>query len=90
MKLLETLNDKFLGACVTVREAAHDFKHNQKGVTAVEYAIVIAGVAAVVSVIFGKQDGTVANLLKNIFSSVESSVLDNVNSAASGGGTPTP
>lgn len=76
--LLNTLNNKFLGAYITVSEAVNGFKHDQKGVTAVEYAIVIAGVAAVVSVIFAKDDGTVAKLLNKIFSTVQTSVLTNV------------
>ncbi|MBA7848253.1 Flp family type IVb pilin [Klebsiella sp. RHBSTW-00484] len=51
----------------------HFFKDDERGVTAVEYAIVLAGVAAVVAVIFG-QDGTVQTMLEGIFSSVESKV----------------
>ena len=49
------------------------FKDDERGVTAVEYAIVLAGVAAVVAVIFG-QDGTVQKMLEGIFSNVESKV----------------
>ncbi|VUS64994.1 Flp family type IVb pilin [Klebsiella spallanzanii] len=49
------------------------FFKDEQGVTAVEYAIVLAGVAAVVAVIFG-QDGTVQQMLEGIFSSVESRV----------------
>lgn len=51
----------------------HFFKEDERGVTAVEYAIVLAGVAAVVAVIFG-QNGTVQTMLEGIFSSVESKV----------------
>lgn len=39
-------------------ERVHNYFKDERGVTAVEYAIVLAGVAAVVAVIFGK-DGTV-------------------------------
>lgn len=78
MMLIDTLNNKILSAYVTVSESVHDFKRDQKGVTAVEYAIVIAGVAAVVSVIFAKDTGTVAKLLTKIFSTVQTSVISNV------------
>lgn len=78
MALFDTLNNKSIAAYVSVAEAVRNFKRDQNGVTAVEYAIVIAGVAAVVSVIFAKDTGTVAKLLKTIFSTVESSVISNI------------
>lgn len=52
-----------------------------RGVTAVEYAIVLAGVAAVVAVIFGK-NGTVQTLLESIFKTVSQQVLDSITSNA--------
>ncbi len=79
MALFDTLHNKSIAAYVSVTESVRNFKRDQDGVTAVEYAIVIAGVAAVVSVIFAKDDGTVAILLKTIFSTVQSSVLSNLN-----------
>ena len=54
-----------------------DFFKNEDGVTAVEYAIVLAGVAAVVAVIFGR-DGTVQHLLTNIFSAVSTQVMSSM------------
>ena len=51
--MLNRVYDKYLAAYTCVAGCIHDFKRNEKGVTAVEYAIVIAGVAAVVSVVFG-------------------------------------
>ncbi|WP_318388437.1 Flp family type IVb pilin [Enterobacter sp.] len=54
-------------------ERARNFLKDERGVTAVEYAIVLAGVAAVVAVIFGR-NGTVENMIKNIFSTVSAQV----------------
>ncbi|SFQ95136.1 MULTISPECIES: Flp family type IVb pilin [unclassified Enterobacter] len=54
-------------------ERARDFLKDERGVTAVEYAIVLAGVAAVVAVIFGR-NGTVENMIKGIFSTVSAQV----------------
>lgn len=45
---------------------AKKFARNQEGVTAIEYAIVAAGVAAVVMVIFAS-NGPVASMLNNTF-----------------------
>lgn len=84
MMLLNTLNNSILTTYTSFCESVKEFCCNKKGVTAVEYAIVIAGVAAVVSVIFAKDDGTVANLLNNIFSTVEDSVISNVSGGSSG------
>ncbi|HAT1675573.1 TPA: Flp family type IVb pilin, partial [Raoultella planticola] len=60
-------------AYTCVAGCIHDFKRNEKGVTAVEYAIVIAGVAAVVAVIFG-ENGTVDTLLNKIFGDIQTKV----------------
>ncbi|HFW3764560.1 TPA: Flp family type IVb pilin, partial [Salmonella enterica subsp. enterica serovar Reading] len=64
--LLKALNEKTTAMYVNVTEAIRGFKRDEKGVTAVEYAIVIAGVAAVVAVIFG-ENGAVQNMLTEIF-----------------------
>ncbi|NEN35108.1 Flp family type IVb pilin, partial [Escherichia coli] len=63
------------------------FKNNEKGVTAVEYAIVIAGVAAVVAVVFGS-GGTVEHMLTDIFDSIKTKV--DTSMQLGGGGTPAP
>lgn len=60
-------------------ERVHNYFKDERGVTAVEYAIVLAGVAAVVAVIFGK-GGTVENLLKSIFSTVSEQVMSSITS----------
>lgn len=85
MVFTNVVNNISVNAWVRVTEAARNFKSNEKGVTAVEYAIVIAGVAGIVAVIFGR-DGTVSNMLTNIFSSIESNVTNNLPTA----NTPTP
>lgn len=54
-------------------EVMHNFKNDQRGVTAVEYAIVAAGVAAVVTVIFG-ENGPVRDMLTTIFTKIKTTV----------------
>lgn len=71
--MLNRVYDKYLAAYTCVAGCIHDFKRNEKGVTAVEYAIVIAGVAAVVAVIFG-ESGTVDTLLNKIFGDIQTKV----------------
>lgn len=73
------MNDFLTKVYVTGFVAVRDFLSDQKGVTAVEYAIVLAGVAAVVAVIFGK-DGTVQHMLEGIFSNVEKQVSASMSS----------
>ncbi|MGL9722052.1 Flp family type IVb pilin [Symbiopectobacterium sp.] len=51
--LASYVQGKSIVSYVYFTEAMHNFKNDQRGVTAVEYAIVAAGVAAVVAVIFG-------------------------------------
>lgn len=58
-------------------EAVRRFKMDERGVTAVEYAIVLAGVAGVVAIIFGK-DGTVSTMLKGIFTTIQTNVTSNL------------
>lgn len=60
-------------------ERVYNYFKDERGVTAVEYAIVLAGVAAVVAVIFGR-GGTVENLLKSIFSTVSEQVMSSITS----------
>lgn len=60
-------------------ERVHNYFKDERGVTAVENAIVLAGVAAVVAVIFGR-GGTVENLLKSIFSTVSEQVMSSITS----------
>lgn len=71
--MLNRVYDKYLAVYTCVAGCIHDFKRNEKGVTAVEYAIVIAGVAAVVAVIFG-ENGTVDTLLNKIFGDIQTKV----------------
>lgn len=74
------MNDLVLKAYVKTTmgvEKVRGFLKSEQGVTAVEYAIVLAGVAAVVAVIFGK-NGTVQNLLESIFSSVSAQVQKSI------------
>lgn len=58
-------------------EKVRGFIKSEQGVTAVEYAIVLAGVAAVVAVIFGK-NGTVQSLLTSIFKTVSTQVQNSI------------
>lgn len=56
---------------------------SEKGVTAIEYAVVVAGVAAVVMVVFGS-NGKVSELLKNVFDNLDTR-LDNLLGSGTGG-----
>ncbi|OCG68833.1 Flp family type IVb pilin [Gilliamella sp. Fer4-1] len=56
------------------------FVKNEKGVTAIEYAIVAAGVAAVVLVIFNKDSGPVKDMLSNVFSSLKEKLTTTITS----------
>ncbi|VTM71433.1 Flp pilus assembly protein, pilin Flp [Raoultella planticola] len=76
--MLNRVYDKYLAAYTCVAGCIHDFKRNEKGVTAVEYAIVIAGVAAVVSVVLGT-GGSVQTTLTSVFSAVTTKVTNLVN-----------
>ena len=55
-----------------VRNFAGKFIKNERGVTAIEYAIVAAGVSAVLLVIFNKDNGPVKNMLNGVFTSLQS------------------
>lgn len=55
------------------------FVKNEQGVTAIEYAIVAAGVATVVFVVF-KSDGPVASMLSNVFDTLKTKVTTTINS----------
>ncbi|HIF3539748.1 TPA: Flp family type IVb pilin [Salmonella enterica] len=75
--LLKALNEKTTAMYVNVTEAIRGFKRDEKGVTAVEYAIVIAGVAAVVAVIFGEK-GAVQTMLTEIFGDIKDKVNESM------------
>ena len=54
------------------RNFANKFIKNERGVTAIEYAVVAAGVSAVVLVIFkGAQGSPVYDMLQDVFSSLQ-------------------
>lgn len=79
------MNDLLLKAYVkgvTGIQSARNFIKSERGVTAVEYAIVLGGVAAVVAVIFGR-DGTVEHLLDAIFSQVSENVMSSMKKVGS-------
>lgn len=74
------MNDLLIKAYVkgiTGIQNVRDFAKSERGVTAVEYAIVLGGVAAVVAVIFG-QGGTVNQLLNSIFKAVSQQVISSM------------
>lgn len=75
--LVNCFQGKSIENYVYLSEALRNFKHDQRGVTAVEYAIVAAGVAAVVSVVFGT-DGSVSKMLNGVFTSIGESVQKSV------------
>ncbi|OTQ26775.1 Flp family type IVb pilin [Gilliamella apicola] len=54
-----------------VRNFASKFIKNERGVTAIEYAIVAAGVSAVVLFIFAKDTGPVSKMLEGVFTALK-------------------
>jgi len=54
-----------------VRSFADKFIKNERGVTAIEYAIVAAGVSAVLLVIFDKNNGPVHSMLNSVFTTLQ-------------------
>lgn len=59
------------------------FKNNKAGVTAVEYAVVAAGVISVMIFICIGNDSTMGKLFINLFNKVVSSILTNISHALS-------
>ena len=55
---------------VQARNFASKFIKNERGVTAIEYAIVAAGVSAVILYIFDKDTGVVSEMLNHVFRSL--------------------
>ena len=53
------------------RNFASKFIKNERGVTAIEYAIVAAGVSAVILVIFDKDNGIVSEMFDHVFRSLK-------------------
>jgi len=54
-----------------VRSFANKFIKNERGVTAIEYAIVAAGVSAVILVIFNGTSGPVFKMMNGVFTSLQ-------------------
>lgn len=75
--LASYVQGKSIVSYVYFTEAMHNFKNDQRGVTAVEYAIVAAGIAAVVTVIFG-ENGPVREMLSGIFTKIKTTVESSV------------
>lgn len=62
-----------------VKFILNDFRNNKSGVTAVEYAVVIAGVISVMVLICLGNDSVLANLFTSVFNVVVSGILNNLN-----------
>ncbi|HID7510778.1 TPA: Flp family type IVb pilin [Enterobacter hormaechei] len=71
--MLTFFDDVMTKAYVVTVAGFSRFKHDEKGVTAVEYAIVAAGVAAICTVIFGSS-GPVKGMLNDIFVKISTTV----------------
>lgn len=71
--LASFVQGKSIASYVYFTEAVRRFRKDTRGVTAVEYAIVAAGVAAVVSIIFGSE-GPVKTMLTGIFGKIKTTV----------------
>jgi pilus assembly protein Flp/PilA len=64
------------------RNFAGRFVKNEKGVTAIEYAVVAAGVAAVVLVIFKKDSGPVYSMLYDVFTNLKNRLVSTIGSGS--------
>ena len=63
-----------------VRNFANKFIKNERGVTAIEYAIVAAGVSAVILVIFDNYPGgPVYDMLNGVFTSLKTKLTGIIN-----------
>lgn len=76
-----------VSAYYATKSRTADFIRKQDGVTALEYAIVAAGVASVVLAIF-KSNGSFGNALNSVFGSISTKLSALV--ADSSNNTPTP
>lgn len=79
------LTQSVFSAYYSAKNSVQNFLKREDGVTAIEYAIVAAGVAAVVVVLF-QSDGAFAKSMKEIFSRL-SSQLDTLLPGSGTGGT---
>ena len=68
------------------RNFASKFIKNERGVTAIEYAIVAAGVSAVVLVIFGNS-GPVKSMLDDVFTQLSTRLSTVISGTAASGGS---
>ena len=66
------------------RNFASKFIKNERGVTAIEYAIVAAGVSAVVLTIFSLNNGPVYNMLLTMFLQLSAKLSTIIINAGSG------
>ena len=71
---------------VKLRHFASKFIKNERGVTAIEYAIVAAGVSAVVLVIFGNS-GPVKSMLDDVFTQLSARLSSVISGTAASGGS---
>lgn len=82
--LNDTLLKAYCGAEVYIKNSLKNFAKKEDGVTAVEYAIVVAGVAAVVLVVFSK-NGVVDKMLSGVFTTLQSQITTLMGGTSSGG-----
>lgn len=83
MRTLELLGDKTLFSFLQISESIRHFARSEKAVTAVEYAIVVAGVGAIVAVVFGDK-GVVQNVMTELFNGVKGKLSANGVTVANG------
>ena len=69
------------------RNFASKFIKNERGVTAIEYAIVAAGVSAVVLVIFNGNSGPVKTMLDDVFTQLSTRLSTVISGTAASGGS---
>lgn len=71
---------------IAMKERVGQFIRDDEGVTAIEYAVVVAGVAAVVMFIFG-DSGPVKSMLQSTFTTLNTKMTENINTIGATGNT---
>lgn len=82
------LTQSIFSAYYSAKNSVENFIKRQDGVTAIEYAIVAAGVAAVVVVLF-QSDGAFAKAMKEIFNRLGAQLDTLLKPSSTGAGTGT-
>ena len=70
-------------AYIYFNEMIHEFMKSEKGVTSIEYGILAAGLAIVISTVLG-DDGAFTKALRGTFDGISTQLKENTGGGASG------